>query len=310
VTNAVRPTLLLGAQGQLGVELRKTFAGPELIAVGREQCDLANPAQLRETIARLRPGIILNAAAYTAVDRAESEPEQAMAINGEAPGLIAEEARKAGALLVHYSTDYVFDGTKAGAWTEGDDPHPLNVYGATKLEGERRIAQAGGRYLILRTSWVFSPQGNNFLRTMLRLGAERNELKIVNDQRGAPTSARAIAEATLAAVRSIDTQAKRGGDYPAGIFHMSCVGETTWSGFAEAIFRHAAAPEGKPWARVKGICSEEYPTPARRPKNSVLSNALLKEKFRVVLPDWEAALVETLRDFGEGRLNTRPRAEA
>ena len=285
----MRRFLILGAQGQLGFELQSAFqdAG-EVIALGRAACDLGNPSSVRAAVQGARPDVILNAAAYTAVDRAESEPELAMRINGEAPGILAEEARKSNALLVHYSTDYVFDGTKSAPWVEDDSTNPLNVYGETKLAGERNIQQVGGGYLIFRTSWVFSPRGHNFLLTMLRLGSERNELRIVEDQRGAPTSALALASATR---RIIDA-----GQGSSGIYHMTCAGETTWCGFARAIFAKARAE--KPWASVIGIPSSEYPTPARRPSNSVLSNAKLKSTFGVELPTWETALDSALRTLG------------
>jgi len=288
--------LILGAQGQLGVELQNAFqdAG-EVIALGREGCDLSSGSSIRAAVQQAHPDVILNAAAYTAVDRAESEPELAMRINGEAPGILAEEAKRCGALLVHYSTDYVFDGAKSAPWVEEDPTNPLNVYGETKLAGERNIQQAGGQYLIFRTSWVFSPRGNNFLLTMLRLGSERTELRIVDDQRGAPTSALALASATR---RIMD--AGRGNT---GLYHMTCAGETTWCGFARAIFARARAE--KRWAAVIGIPASEYPTPARRPSNSVLSNAKLKSTFGVELPNWESALEVALRAIGgpgsEGR---------
>ena len=281
--------LILGAQGQLGIELQKAFAGAgEVVALGREWCDLAHPETIRKAMGDVNPGIVLNAAAYTAVDRAESEPELAMRVNGDAPGVLAEEARKTGALLVHYSTDYVFDGSKTGPWVEDDAVNPLNEYGRTKLEGERTIANAGGRYLIFRTSWVYSPHGANFLRTMLRLGKERDQLRIVNDQIGAPTTAAALARATRAV---IDTGFQ---DADSGVYHMTCAGETSWFGFAQEIFRRAKEPENKSWPLVTGIPDTEYPTPAKRPKNSVLSNARLQARLGVALPRWEDALAETI----------------
>jgi dTDP-4-dehydrorhamnose reductase len=287
----VKRFLILGAQGQLGIELQSAFrdAG-HVIAHGRSTCDLSNPSSIRNAIREARPDVILNAAAYTAVDRAESEPELAMQINGEAPGMLAEEAKKNNALLIHYSTDYVFDGSKPGPWIEEDVVHPLNVYGATKLAGERNIQQVGGRFLIFRTSWVFSPHGHNFLSTMLRLGREREELKIVNDQIGAPTSALALATATR---RIVDKTAEQTATNVAGIFHMTCAGQTTWFGFAQSIFAKAQA--SKPWATVKGIPASEYPTPAMRPANSVLSNKKLKQVFGFDLPSWEAALDAALQ---------------
>lgn len=182
----MRRLLILGANGQLGVELQRVFQGTgHVTALGRAECELSNPDSILAAIQNSHPDIILNAAAYTAVDRAESDPDLAMCINGDAPGVLAEEAKKRNALLIHYSTDYVFDGTKSEPWVEDDPTHPLNVYGATKLAGERNIQQVGGAFFIFRTSWVFSPHGKNFLLTMLRLGQEREELRIVNDQRGA-----------------------------------------------------------------------------------------------------------------------------
>lgn len=282
----MKKILILGAQGQLGLELRSVFrdAG-RVISHGRANCDLSDPQSIRAAIRQARPDLILNAAAYTAVDRAESGPELAMRINGEAPGILAEEARKINALLVHYSTDYVFDGLKTGPYIEDDPVSPLNVYGATKLAGERNIQQVGGHFLILRTSWVFSPHGQNFLRTMLSLGQARDQLKVVNDQRGAPTSALALAEATRRVIERIaDLELERA----TGIYHMTCAGETTWFGFAQAIFAKMYAE--KPWASLTGIPSSEYPAPAKRPANSVLSNERLKADFDVELPSWEAAL--------------------
>jgi dTDP-4-dehydrorhamnose reductase len=286
----VKRILILGAQGQLGVELQSAFKGAgQVIALSRAACDLSNPSSIRAAVQDAHPDVILNAAAYTAVDRAESQPELAMRINGEAPGILAEEAKKSNALLVHYSTDYVFDGTKSASWLEDDPVHPLNVYGETKLAGEQNIQQSGGQYLIFRTSWVFSPRGNNFLLTMLRLGRERPELRIVTDQRGAPTSTQALASATRRIIES-STQVS-------GLYHMTCAGETTWCGFAQAIF--ARAREDKSWASVTGIPSSEYPTAAKRPANSVLSNEKLKSTFGIELPTWESALETTLRELNK-----------
>lgn len=290
--DGVKTFLILGAGGQLGVELQHAFADAgRVIALNRAACNLADFTHLRKTVAEAHPDVILNSAAYTAVDRAESEPDAAMRVNGEAPGVLAEEAKKLGALLIHYSTDYVFDGTKVSPWIEDDPVNPLNVYGSTKLAGEQAIQQTGGRFLIFRTSWVFSPQGNNFLRTMLRLGQARDTLRIVNDQTGAPTSARALAKATHRIASS-----EHGLSAAAGVYHMTCAGATTWQGFAEAIFSRAHG--AKPWAKVTGIPSSEYPTPAKRPANSVLSNAKLKAAFDVGLPPWEHALDEALKSAG------------
>jgi dTDP-4-dehydrorhamnose reductase len=216
-----------------------------------------------------------------------------MRINGEGPGILGEEAKKTNALLIHYSTDYVFDGSKSGPYVEDDPVRPLNVYGATKLAGERNIQQVGGRFLIFRTSWVFSPYGHNFLRTMLRLGQDRDQLKVVNDQKGAPTSTLALATATR---RVVESAAEPNQDRATGTYHMTCAGETTWFGFAQSIFTKARAE--KPWASLTGIPSSEYPNPAMRPANSVLSNEKLKREFAVELPLWEAALEGALETLG------------
>lgn len=285
--------LILGANGQLGIELQRAFqSSGQVIAFGRAECDLSNPDSIRIAIQNAHPDIILNAAAYTAVDRAESEPNLATSINGDAPGILASEAKKRNALLVHYSTDYVFDGKKSEPWAEDDPVRPLNVYGASKLAGERNIQQVGGAFLIFRTSWVFSPHGKNFLLTMLRLGQERKELKIVNDQCGAPTSALALANATHRIFQKTPNESFKN---LAGIYHMSCAGETTWCDFARTIFQKLQA-EG-PWASVIGIPSSEYPTPAARPANSVLSNQKLLKTFDVKLPSWDAALEDSLRSL-------------
>lgn len=289
----MKTILILGAQGQLGIELQSAFrdAG-RVIAHSRAACDLSQHDSIRSAVCAARPDIILNAAAYTAVDRAESEPDLAMRINGDAPGIFAEEAKKSGALLVHYSTDYVFDGTKPAPYREDDPTHPLNIYGSTKLTGERNIQQVGGDFLIFRTSWVFSPHGKNFLLTMLRLGQERPHLNIVDDQHGAPTSALAIAAATR---RVLDSSSARSSEDVSGIYHMTCSGQTTWCGFAQAIF--AGAPAEKPWASIAGIPSSDYPTLATRPTNSVLSNEKLKATFGVELPSWQSALDTALHSL-------------
>jgi dTDP-4-dehydrorhamnose reductase len=283
--------LIVGGAGQVGIELQRSFSGfGEIVAVDRESLDIAIPEEIRTLVRRVRPQVILNAAAYTAVDRAESEPELAMAINGEAPRVLAEEARSSDALLVHYSTDYVFDGSKPAPWTEEDSPHPLSVYGASKLAGEEAIRQVGGRYLIFRTSWVYGPHGNNFLLTMLRLGRERNLLRVVDDQRGAPTTSIEIADATRGIVEG--ALAGRFGEPEAwaGLYHMTCSGATTWCGFAQAIFARTGHLLDGRVPEIKAIASSEYPTAAKRPLNSVLSNAKLQARFGVALAPWEAAL--------------------
>jgi dTDP-4-dehydrorhamnose reductase len=288
--------LILGATGQLGYDLQQSFSGlGSITAADRNSVDLARPDQIRALLQRIQPEVVLNAAAYTAVDRAESERELAFAINAEAPRVLAEEAAKINALLVHYSTDYVFDGAKPAPWIEADAPNPLNAYGASKLAGERAVQDAGGKHLIFRTSWVYSPRGQNFLLTMLRLGRERSRLSIVDDQIGAPTTSAALARATYALVASV--LAGHYGDPKnwAGLYHMTCTGQTSWFGFAKAIFARAAAPLGMNMPELVPITTEDYPTPARRPRNSVLANAKLKERFNLQLPSWESALDEVVQ---------------
>jgi dTDP-4-dehydrorhamnose reductase len=288
--------LIVGAYGQVGRELQRSFAdAAEIISRDRDTVDLADPDQVRAMVRGAAPDIILNAAAYTAVDRAESEPEAAMAVNARAPGILAEEALRAGALLVHYSTDYVFDGSKTGLWTETDEPHPLNVYGTSKLAGEEAVQRVGGKYLIFRTSWVYGPHGQNFLLTMLRLGRERESLAIVDDQIGAPTSSIELADATHTIVSGVLTGQCGDAASWAGLYHMTCGGSVSWCGFARAIFaRTGGLIDGKTPA-VNPIPSSAYPTPARRPQNSVLSNEKTRVRFGVRLAPWESALDEVLR---------------
>ena len=268
--------LLTGPTGQVGWELAPRLGAlGEVVALDRPALDLADGDAIRARVRDLRPDVIVNAAAYTAVDRAESEPDRANAINATAPGVLAEEAKSLGALLVHYSTDYVFDGTKAVPYTEDDAPNPLSVYGRTKLDGERAIQASGCRHLILRTGWVYASRGHNFLLTMLRLGAERSELRVVDDQRGAPTWARDIAEATVALLAKP----------PNGLFHLTAAGETTWHGCACEIMRLAGLTPV-----VHRIRTAEYPTAARRPASSVLDNARLRAVAGIVMPAWEESL--------------------
>lgn len=290
--------LIVGAAGQVGVELRRSFSETtEVITLDRTQIDLVQPEQVRGTVRSIAPDVILNAAAYTAVDRAESEPEIATAVNAVAPAVLAEEALRSGALLVHYSTDYVFDGSKTTPWLETDRPNPLNVYGATKLAGEQAIQQVGGRFLIFRTSWVYGPHGKNFLFTMLRLAAERDRLNVIDDQIGAPTSSCELAEATLAIVDhvlEIDSAAPQWG----GLYHMTCAGSDSWCGFARAIFERSEAILGGKKPEVNPIATNEYPTPAKRPHYSVLSNEKLAARFGIRLRHWESALDHTMDRVG------------
>jgi dTDP-4-dehydrorhamnose reductase len=291
--------LIVGNAGQVGVELQRSFAGVgEVVGVDCESVDLAQPDQVRALMRRVEPAIVLNAAAYTAVDRAESETELAHAINAEAPRILAEEALRSNALLVHYSTDYVFDGAKPGPWTEQDVPAPLNVYGASKLAGEEAILQTGGRVLVFRTSWVYGPHGSNFLLTMLRLARQRDSLSIVGDQIGAPTTSIELSRATHAIVTGVIEGQFGSVENWAGLYHMTCSGSTSWCGFAQAIFARAGELLGGKVPVVTPLTSEEYPTPAKRPRNSVLLNAKLEGRFGVRLAPWEAALDEVIQALG------------
>lgn len=295
-----RRILIVGSTGQLGKELQRSFGGfGEIVCCHREQFNLADESQTRAMVRQCAPQIILNAAAYTAVDKAESEPDLAMAINGQAPGFLAEEARRLDALLVHYSTDYVFDGTKSGPWVETDVPHPQNVYGATKLAGEQAVAGVGGKFLIFRTSWVYGPRGGNFLLTMLRLARQRDEISVVDDQHGAPTTSIELADATFEVVRKIESgECGHTADW-SGLYHMTCGGATTWCGFARAIFARAGELLGGKAPTVRAIPSQAYPTPAKRPSNSVLSNEKLRSQFGVRLAPWETALDTVFQELAQ-----------
>jgi dTDP-4-dehydrorhamnose reductase len=290
--------LVVGNAGQLGRELERFFAGfGSMVGVDRESIDLADPEQIRALVRRESPDVILNAAAYTAVDRAEEESDLAFAVNARAPRVLAEEAARRNALFVHYSTDYVFDGKKAKPWTETDKPLPLNIYGASKLAGERGVAEAGGNYLIFRTSWVYGPHGNNFLLTMLRLARERSSLSIVDDQIGAPTTSIELARATRMIVTGLLVDRFGSLQECSGIYHMSCGGSTSWFGFAQAIFSRPGTLLGVKAPALKPISSKDYPAPATRPRNSVLSNAKLHARFAVQLAEWELALDEVVNSI-------------
>jgi dTDP-4-dehydrorhamnose reductase len=281
--------LVTGAAGQVGGEVTRLLAShAQVAAYERATLDLEKPDDIRWCVRDAQPHVIVNAAAYTAVDRAEEEEARARAVNAVAPGILAEEAKRAGALLIHYSTDYVFDGTLDRAYVETDSTNPLSVYGRTKLEGENAITAAGGRHLILRTSWVYGPRGSNFMLTMLRLAAERETLRIVDDQRGAPTSSAQLARATAALLEA--------GPETSGVYHATASGVTTWFGFATAILdgRRRRVGEGFRVPRLEPITTAQYPTPAKRPKNSLLSNAKLENVFGVRLGDWREALDEAL----------------
>lgn len=291
--------LIVGNAGQVGVELQRSFQGcGEVIGVDRENVDLAQADQVRELVRRVEPGIILNAAAYTAVDRTESERALAMAINAEAPRILAEEAFRCNALLVHYSTDYVFDGSKQGPWTAQDAPAPLNVYGASKLAGEEAIRQVGGRVLIFRASWVYGPHGSSFLLTMLRLARQRDSISVVGDQIGSPTTSIELARATRDIVSGVIAGQFGATEDWTGLYHMTCSGSTSWYGFAQAIFARAEKLLDGKVPQVTQIASLDYPTPAVRPRNSVLSNTRLEKRFGVLHAPWEAALDVGLQALG------------
>ena len=300
--------LVTGATGQVGWQLQRTLAPlGEVVARTRSQLDLSKPDETAKHLRELAPDIVVNAAAYTMVDKAETEPDLAQTVNAVTPGRIAEELVRTGGLLVQYSTDYVFDGSKAGPYLEDDPTGPLNAYGQSKLAGEHAIAASGCTHIILRTSWVYDTRGKNFLRTVLRLAREREELRMVNDQYGAPTWARAIGEATAQIVARCAQQRERSGWDIGGVFHLTAGGTTTWAGFAEEILAEyeslAAWPAdtgefGSPLMveRVVPISSDQYKTPARRPRNSVLSNEKLLSVFGLRLPDWKVLLRLALQD--------------
>lgn len=276
--------LISGHTGQVARELQLALGEHELVSLGRQAFDLSRPDSLRETILRERPDLLINAAAYTAVDQAEQERELAFTINAEAPGAMADACFELDIPLIHYSTDYVFDGSKPTPYREADTPRPLGVYGASKVAGEQALRISGCDHLILRTSWVYSQHGRNFLLTMQRLLQEREELSVVDDQIGAPTWAGSIASATAELIDKWQQGRQRWGTY-----HLTCQGETSWFGFASAIAEHLRAT-GKPCARLRPIPSSEYPTPAQRPLNSRLNGERLEEEWQIRLPDWRTAL--------------------
>jgi dTDP-4-dehydrorhamnose reductase len=301
-----RTTLLTGKTGQLGSELNRLL--PELgevIAPDRNELDLREPEKIREIMRNAKPQLVVNAAAYTAVDAAETDQAEASAVNAEAPRLLAVEAKKLGALLVHFSTDYIFDGSKKAPYVETDSPNPLNAYGRTKLSGEQAIRDSGAAHLIFRTSWVYATHGRNFLLTILRLATQREELRVVQDQVGAPTCAFDVAEATTRILDAMITNNKSQSTFSevSGTYHMTAAGQTTWYEFARAILEEAGrAPRDLPWfasatntrpviaRRILPISTEEFRSPTSRPAYSVLSNARLKQTFGVDLPEWRTEL--------------------
>ena len=282
--------LLLGQYGQVSQELQRALHGTgELTVLGRDQLDLAQPELIRQHVQRLRPELIINAAAHTAVDQAESEPELAFAINATAPGTLAEAAADLGAALIHYSTDYVFDGSYTEPYRESDSTNPLSIYGHSKLAGEQAIQAVGGMHLILRTSWVYSQHGKNFLLTMQRLLQERESLSVVDDQIGAPTWAGTIAQTTAQLIE----QWRSGQAGPWGVYHLTAQGETSWCGFASVIAAYLRS-QGKSVATLQPIPSSDYPTPAQRPLNSRLNCNRLQQDWQVQLPTWQQALSDCL----------------
>jgi len=306
--------LLTGKNGQVGAELATLLPRlGDVAAFDRHELDLSKPADIRRAIRDVKPSIIVNAAAYTSVDKAETEEELARLINADAPALMAEEAKKIGAVLIHYSTDYIFDGSKDVPYLETDSPNPINVYGKTKLAGEEAIRGTGALHFIFRTAWVYGKRGRNFLLTILRLATEREELKIVNDQFGAPTWSREIAKGTESVLEQLSQRSQDEISRAAGVYHMTAAGKMNWCEFAKAILKESSRmPRGIPWfeeatksqpliaRQVRCIKTEEYPTPARRPAYSVLSNTRLKQEFGLELPSCHAQL-RTL--FAEGRAN-------
>jgi dTDP-4-dehydrorhamnose reductase len=303
----MRPLILLtGKNGQVGAELLRLLPQlGEVVALGHDQLDLSDPSDIRRTIRGFRPQLIINAAAYTAVDQAETDETTARAVNGEAPRLMAEEAAKIGGVLVHYSTDYVFDGTKKTPYDEMDSENPVNVYGKTKFAGEQAIRSSGSPYLIFRTAWVYATRGRNFLLTILRLATEREELRIVSDQVGAPTCASDIAAATTKVLTNLCERNDRGFVFSevTGTYHMSAAGQTTWYDFAKTIIENAGATSHSlEWLRVATkerpliarrlipISTEEFGSSASRPAYSILSNSRLNQTFGVALPDWHNQL--------------------
>lgn len=307
------PILLTGKNGQIGFELGKLLPRlGKLIAVDREDVDLTNPGEIRRTIQELKPRLIVNAAAYTAVDKAETDQESARALNSDAPAILAEEAKKLGAAMVHFSTDYIFDGLKGSPYLEDDPANPMSVYGQTKLAGEEAVRQIGVPHLTFRTQWVYGTRGQNFLLTILRLATQREELRIVSDQVGAPTWCRELARATASILQELSLRSDPAAflSNVSGTYHMTATGTTTWYDFARAILDEgtrtaadvpwfSAATSGRPLIaqRIVPITTAQYPTPARRPTYSVLSNERLSRIFRLRLPDWQTQLHSAVSDL-------------
>lgn len=291
--------LLTGSGGQLGFELQRTLAPlGELVAFSHAECDLADEAAIRAHIRSVKPEVIVNAAAYTAVDKAESETSLAAAINARAPGVIGDEAARLGACVVHYSTDYVFDGNKTSPYVEEDPTHPLSVYGRSKLDGERALQLSGAQHLIFRTSWVAGTHGNNFAKTILRLGAERDSLAVVADQFGVPTSAALLADTTAQLLCRMQQEGRD--QFAFGLYHLVPSGETNWHEYACFVLREALQA-GMPLKlhpqQVRAITSAEYPLPAKRPANSRLDTTRLRRSFDLTLPDWQSGVQKLLQEI-------------
>ena len=292
--------LLLGKGGQVGWELQRSLAPlGELVALDFDStdfnADFSHPEQLAETVLKLRPDIIVNAAAHTAVDKAESEPDFARKLNATSPGVVAEAANQIGALMVHYSTDYIFDGSGSKPWREDDATGPLSVYGRTKLEGEQLVAANCPRHLIFRTSWVYAARGGNFAKTMLRLAKERDRLTVIDDQFGAPTGAELLADVTAHAIRATLLDEKK-----AGLYHLVAGGETSWHGYAKFVVEQAreAGVELKASpSTVDAVPTSAFPTPAARPQNSRLDTSKLQSTFGLTLPHWQAGVARMLREI-------------
>jgi dTDP-4-dehydrorhamnose reductase len=292
--------LLFGKSGQVGWELQRSLSVLGSVTAldfdSSDHCgDFNNPVGIAETVRALRPDVIVNAAAHTAVDKAESEPDFARVLNATTPGVLAEEAARLGAWLVHYSTDYVFDGSGSRPWVETDTPAPLSVYGATKLEGERLIQQSGGQHLILRTSWVYAARGGNFAKTMLRLAQERERLTVIDDQWGSPTGADLLADVTAHALRHLRERPQDG-----GLYHCVAGGETTWYSYANYVI--ALARQAQPAINIKAtevapVPTSAFPTPARRPHNSRLETTRLQATFGLALPHWQQGVARMLTEI-------------
>ena len=314
MNRAALKIVIIGRHGQIAWDLQRSLPAVGTVsAVGRPEIDLADRGSIREVIRRLEPSVLVNAAGYTAVDQAEAEPELAMNVNCRAPQIMAEEMKRLNGLFITYSSDYVFDGNKASPYIESDPPSPLNVYGASKLAGDRAVEAVGGPYLVFRTSWVYAARGKNFLRTIVKLATERDELRVVDDQIGAPTSSGDIALATTQVLQQLTGKACSPPEALGerrGICNMTSQGSISWYGFAVAIVdemrRHVMNGE-KPLARVIPISTAERPTPAMRPKNSRLSNEKLRRTFGVELPEWRTSMVKVIEEVeASGKLQLTP----